>query len=777
MSPIRVSFYAAPMLFRRQDRITTALFSALVLGMLLVGCRREPASGGDPAASNPAAPATYGLPKNSPTQRVDQVRTSVSTNVSIPESTFHVLQTELSPATLVHSSSRQLNLFSDLTRRGLAAPTHVAWATPAGPRTFKRGEKLEGTNMVECWVLVWWAGAVGWTNWDSPWVVYLQHRPSGMKLDDDGLHFDFPRQAGDVVMMPLYGYNKPPQEGHDYAAEHKLSGRKVKVKTWEWPKVLTRDPLTRIRYWACATREFPIRCEESFSVDRAKDGVTIRSHISRHSIVDDWKTRRIKLAPISPALAHALTVGGFPVRISERWFDLDLPTPHGPCLAIEGVDEYDATFPVLQYVNETEAPAVLNANAPASIKAALEKLQVLAQSIPGTRTNFHEAVANAGLWARALPYLDAPARSNALPILRHLFRDEVLAVEVLANNQVTPSSRSEHLLEPLWAYAHFTGDWELIRERWPLIRSFLKTQDNIRWAGYGSDGVVELGAQAAPTIAFARLAYQAGDMDSYHLGCQMLARELVVLFLKQRGADYFRQQQPWHSMEFMDETVFLTRLGSGVPGWDMDGPGYPAQSAERLFQRRWVGFHDTDVARFYRDHLRDDVHREISWLGDSAGAGRIMVNRSSDSPVSLTSLRSLLLNESSHQSSTMKTDEADEVSVCLSVLRLGGTPRFERLIPAGDASPFVALQERDQTNSPVAMLTSLMSEDVGLIGASAIAAWPELTWSAWKTPTGAPWSFGVIRPSSSPDKPSPRSTKTIALNWNTWLRVCDPAAE
>jgi hypothetical protein len=133
----------------------------------------------------------------------------------------------------------------------------------------------------------------------------------------------------------------------------------------------------------------------------------------------------------------------------------------------------------------------------------------------------------------------------------------------------------------------------------------------------------------------------------------------------------------------------------------------------------------------------------------------------------------LLLNESSQQFITMKTDEADEVSGCLSVLRLGGTPRFERLIPSGDASPFVALQEREQTSSPAAMLTSLVPEDAG----STTTAWPELAWPAWKTPTGAPWSFGVIRPSNSPDKPSPRSTKNIALNWNTRLRVCDPAAE
>ena len=69
--------------------------------------------------------------------------------------------------------------------------------------------------------------------------------------------------------------------------------------------VVTRDPLTRIRYWASATREFPIYCEDSFSVDRARDSVTIRSRFHWRSINDDWKTRHIKLAPLSPPLAHA----------------------------------------------------------------------------------------------------------------------------------------------------------------------------------------------------------------------------------------------------------------------------------------------------------------------------------------------------------------------------------------------------------------------------------------------------------------------------------------
>src|SRR5207247_3627224 len=132
------------------------------------------------------------------------------------------------------------------------------------------------------WVLVWWAAAQGWTYWDSPWAIYLQHKPASMKLDDDGLHLEFGQPAGDVVLLPLYGYEKLPQQGHEFLARHGLPARKL--RTWEWPKGLTRDPLMRLRYWAAATREFPIYCEDSFSVDRARDSVTIRSQFQWRSI-------------------------------------------------------------------------------------------------------------------------------------------------------------------------------------------------------------------------------------------------------------------------------------------------------------------------------------------------------------------------------------------------------------------------------------------------------------------------------------------------------------
>src|SRR6185503_18494337 len=79
-------------------------------------------------------------------------------------------------------------------------------------------------------------------------------------------------------------------------------------------------------------------------------------------------------------------------------------------------------------------------------------------------------------------------------------------------------------LETLWAYAHFTGDWQLVRERWPLVKKMFTTPARTRWVGFGRDAIAEIGDEAAHCGAFARLAYRVGDMDAYHYGCSMFAR-------------------------------------------------------------------------------------------------------------------------------------------------------------------------------------------------------------------------------------------------------------
>jgi hypothetical protein len=42
--------------------------------------------------------------------------------------------------------------------------------------------------------------------------------------------------------------------------------------------------------------------------------------------------------------------------------------------------------------------------------------------------------------------------------------------------------------------------------------------------------------------------------------------------------------------------------------------------------------------------------------------------------------------------------------------------------------------------------------------------WPLIMWWGWKTPTGARWNFGQVRPVP---QGNPASNKVVPLNWNS----------
>ena len=304
--------------------------------------------------SRPKTPAqgSYGQIKAQPSTNIPRAQPPGSAELAPPEGSvvLKCLQTELSPATLFQTASDQISFFTEMDKHGPGGPTHVAFAGRSGPRAFKAGEKFEAAHMEENWVLAWFAGARGWTNGDSPWVVYLQHKPKAMRLDESGLHFVFRGAAGDIVLLPLYGSYMAPLEGRDSRTQ--FSGKPV--TTWEWAKVLPREPLMHVRYWASALRDFPTYCEETFSVDRSTDSVTMRQKMQWHSIDDDWRTKHLKLNPVSPPLGLASkspAPAGFPAKFSRIAMDMVMPTPCGPYMAAEGEAPLDVTFSILQHIN------------------------------------------------------------------------------------------------------------------------------------------------------------------------------------------------------------------------------------------------------------------------------------------------------------------------------------------------------------------------------------------------------------------------------------------
>ena len=380
----------------------------------------------------------------------------------------------------------------------LAATTDLRAADPV--RTNVIGSVAQGVingrhYERESWFVVWWAGARGWTNWDAPFFLTLQHRPSSIEFTTNGLQLQFTNTAGHAALMPLYGYDKSMPEAMRLHPFVQARDKKKRVLTWEWHLALPADPLSRARFWASALREFPIACDESYSVDRAHDAVTLRSSFRWLSWNDDWNTEHVKLAPVNPVLALAYRED-FPTQFSGKPYDMEIPTPFGPFYGVQDADAYDVTLPVLRYVHE---------------------------------------MADLGSGATPAPAYDA------------------------------------------WRQAHTSSDWETARKNWPTLRTeFLRPPS-------GSPS-----QQTAQALGIARLAYRLGDADTYAFACAQFARALTQLAAQQRGANYFREHQPWHSMEPLPDDTKLSLLTT-------DGWLFTRTNLDRSLET------SPDLARLWRD--------------------------------------------------------------------------------------------------------------------------------------------------------------------------------
>ena len=103
------------------------------------------------------------------------------------------------------------------------------------------------------------------------------------------------------------------------------------------------------------------------------------------------------------------------------------------------------------------------------------------------------------------------------------------------------------------------------------------------------------------------------------------------------------------------------------------------------------------------------------------------------------------------------------IASCFSVLRTSHPTRYQRLIPGGEPSPFVAGLERELA-TPAAWITQRVQTNSESTNMSPLT-WPEMVW--WEnlpTAAGHRWTFGQVSPLRNG---SPAKIEAVPLNWNT----------
>ncbi len=702
---------------------------------------------------------------------------------------FAVLSSELSPAVLISAKASTLRLFSGLEQWGLGGPTRLAVGGRDKLEDLTPPVTVEGEDMRQPWLYVSFRGSEGWDRWDEPWLVVLQHRPTQAVADGGGLRLDFPGEAGFIVVMPLYGAHKLiPIEGAD---GYEAPGKQAQAALAPMAAADRRDIWSRmLRYW-------PLNAREEVKIVPGKDTLRLRCTAEHVEIEDDWGTRGVKIAPLPPTLALALNTG-FPASVTGKQQPTGLPSAYGPYMAIRG-DSYTVEFPFLQYVNETETQQPPNTDDPIVALAAQQVADRMTRKFTdgqenriwdhGGHGNYCWQVMGDRYYAKALAYTTEPARSNAIACMRSYVRNWVLNAD---NGKYKPfrgklilegpgignwggyddsGKFSSNTLETLWWYAHCTGDWDIIRERWDTIQQLFITPRETRWRGFGRDAIAEMGDEAAPPLCMARMAYQIGDMDMYAYASYIFMRELVHLWVKTHPGcgEYFRFLQPWHNMEPMDGRLFLTNLWGDIAGWQIDGPDYPDQTGERQYRNRWVRFGNEDVARFFRDHIGEIVREELDWWATREDSPYKPGQSTAHIAPSLEQLRSLLLNESPEELAKLTPMQearigraADAISYYLSFVRTGRPVEQTRLIPKdAPTSPWILGLERESDGSDGCLVVRVSTKE---------GHWPVLSDWGWKPPKEAGdlpgakrWSYGQIIAGNGP----PPTLKWERLSWTT----------
>ena len=689
-----------------------------------------------------------------------------------------------SPGALVRMKTRRVTVFAGLGHYGAEPPT-LLWARTAdGVKTLRRGERLAGEAMTASWLAASFQGSKGWEEFDTPWFLALDRRPEAVTLTAEGLLLEYAEpDSGYIYSMPLYGYDKPPQRDNRFQEKNGLPSRGV--EPWTWEERLPDAVAARCDWWASVAKAFPVDFQESFRVDPAEDRIDFRQSYRWLTIEDDWGTQPRRFALLPPSVALARTAKRFPFETAQPLHDPDYWTPYGPLVGVADVDSFEYSLRLLQYLHDVETVRLGATLSPAAndalgrITAAMENKFPNAwryQLDHGDRANLCWNVAGDVWYGRALSLVDSRLFSRAAQSFRLYLSDDIIQPHspyhgkyllhgpgIGSWGEFGDAGKFMSLaLQPIWAYAEFGRGWDLVQDRWDLIKRFFTTPDEADWLSYGRRSIAEIGDEAAPCSAYARLALGAGDIDEYLFGAYMFSRELTHLAIKQTAGRSFYEHQPLHVYQPMPERIYPTDMWGSTVGWQVDGPEWGhLSSGEHQTANRWVRFQDPDVGRFFRDRFPQEVGTEIDWYDDAANEGRKAIYRPEtyrdwriqDDPHVMPSrlrLQSLLLDEgpegvraTSELRALRDRGPASQIAAAYSVLRLNAPRDIRRIAPVFDGpSPWVVGLERrglEDSSSPVQEIR----EDGLAI---------EPMWYGWGMPRNAPAggergyrSFGQIR--------------------------------
>ena len=697
------------------------------------------------------------------------------------KSPLTVLNTQLSPAWLIGSRDTQLTLFGDTRRQGLGGPSHLAFATAAGVRVLKPGDHLDAAalkGMTRPWLLAWWQGSDGWTQWDVPYLVTLQHRPMSLDITPQGVRLAFPKAAGYVTTMPLFGYAKLPQQAawqqHPESYREPMDWPAAQWQTWAWDGGLPAVVTARCDWWARALTRFPYAVHETYIIDHQSGSVDVRDAYDYMPFEDDWHTVPLVTAPLSPSLAVA-KLGGFPITVSGTLTDCACPTLFGPYTVVAGARALRYRLNVGPYWMKTADPN-LTQPADGSTPARQAQAALLARAF-GSSGDAQNQIWN---WNDGNFVWDAQTSSDREPSLLNGYAEGGLRQDSkgwlqarVQNTLLAPANYSldersgirrfingpgigdfgsgdwgdagklgTDMIYDAWAYAYNTGDYQTVADKWDVICSLNTLPVSQAWAAQGRAAISEEGDQAPTQLALARLAYAVGDRDTYAAAVYWWSRELVAQVVKEGALTKWREQwMPWNYPGVDPPTVTGSNLWGTNASWVDSGFGIKGRD-----DGQWAQFptrlDDPDTLRFLSAYGTELSRRVVAAASPSDFKNNYAVFYDRADILG----QDLSASQADYVGGDPKAHPPDNYVNLVAAAWREFPPKMETLIPATapaitDATGFAW----DQMNYATYGLVSQAQMPGGKL--------PTPQWYWWHSPAAAPgvdwgdhWTFGTLGP-------------------------------
>lgn len=501
-----------------------------------------------------------------------------------------VYVSRLTPAVVVESNSRRLTFFAG---KGAAQPAF--FATPDGVLPREKLKTARLGDLDKTWLLVWFGEAAGFTStrlpyslsartWvsppkapvDCPLLFIFQNAPGALEIrEGKGLLAEFPKKAGRVAVLPLFGDSYPPVS-----------------ETETWSAGLPEAVERQCGWWAAHLSEVPLTARETPRYDEKADAVTVSVKVRFIRLRDGG----MRFAPLPPMLALAKE-SGFPLSVSGNVARTSVLTAVGPYVGIEGTDEYTWRVSGLgKYVREVRTVGAQRREPMAVarlLRDEVEKVIGAGHLAPWKPPHWiHEMVWwNPGetlfVLGETLPLLDENLRAEVLACMRkeragyppeeavavmrsdggarreryRTDRDEkTAAVKVSRESYVINRLIPEQNLYYLSEFARHADAGRETAEDWPELREilypYLERQDwatlgRYRWKQtkgrdppyVGLGGVIDANHRFAALVGALRLARSSGDRGGENLLWGCFARACLLRYAMGRYARYLHENR------------------------------------------------------------------------------------------------------------------------------------------------------------------------------------------------------------------------------------------